>query len=330
MKLKKRVFKGLFFTFFVPVAFTLSACSGGLFSGSGDVEEDREIKTEVTSELPIISGSLADSQKLLDILLSNTNTEMPSKYILYISGIDLWGDVSTVSRSDVNLLVAVNRENGKIALVNTPRDSYVKLPQSGGTRDKLTHAGLYGIDCSKGALENLYGIKIDYYLRLNFTGFCKFIDALGGIDVYSEQDFEVVPIKKYKKGINHLSGIESLAFVRERKSFGDGDYQRGRHQMQMAKALVGRLASFGNFSDFEKYLQEIEGNYETDMPDTMIKGTAEMEFLSPVDWKIEAYTTMGTGSYQTTYSIPSQALYVTDLNNSSVDEAAALLKNTMK
>ena len=63
-------------------------------------------------------------------------------------------------------------------------------------------------------LERLYGVQIDYYLRINFSGFVDIIDALGGIDVNSEYEFTVEPIKTYHVGINHLTGLEALAFAK--------------------------------------------------------------------------------------------------------------------
>ena len=91
---------------------------------------------------------------------------------VYVSGIDTYGPVSSVSRSDVNIIMTVNKKTGKILLTTTPRDSYVKIADGGNNQyDKLTHAGLYGVESSIHTLENIYGIKIDYYARLNLTSF---------------------------------------------------------------------------------------------------------------------------------------------------------------
>ena len=141
-------------------------------------------------------------------------------YTIYLSGIDTRGEMTAKSRSDVNILAIVNMKTGHIQLVNTPRDYYVYLPNQ-GANDKLTHAGLYGVESSEAAIENLYGINIDYYVRMNFSGFEAIIDTLGGIDVYSEYDFTVDPIKHYTVGYNHVSGLEALAFARERHAFAD-------------------------------------------------------------------------------------------------------------
>ena len=88
---------------------------------------------------------------------------------IYISGIDTYGPISSVSRSDVNILMTINRDTKKILLTTTPRDSYVPIADGGNNqKDKLTHAGIYGVDSSIHTLENLYGVDINYYVRLNF------------------------------------------------------------------------------------------------------------------------------------------------------------------
>lgn len=101
------------------------------------------------------------------------------------------GSITTTSRSDVNIIMTVNPNTHKILLTTTPRDYYVTIPGiSGEQRDKLTHSGIYGVDASMATLEDIYGIDISYYARFNFTSLVKIVDALGGVDVYSEYAFE--------------------------------------------------------------------------------------------------------------------------------------------
>lgn len=303
--------------------------AGGCFSDGDTANTGFSNTPQIESDMPIAAAQLGNTNTVLNILLDNIKDDTSQKFILYISGIDVWGGQDIVSRSDVNLLVSVNRETGEIKIVNTPRDSYVLLPDSGDMRDKLTHAGLYGIESSEGALENLYGIDIDYYLKLNFSGFEKIIDTLGGIDVMSEQEFTVEPIKDYVKGINHLTGIESLAFVRERKSFSDGDNQRGRHQMEMAKAVIKALSSAQTLTKFSDFLKETDTYYLTDMPQDLIISMANTELIRQRSWDIETYAVKGSGDYKPTYSIQSKNLYVTVLDDDNVKEAGELLNNNI-
>lgn len=153
---------------------------------------------------------------------------------IYISGIDTYGPISSVSRSDVNILMTVNRDTKKILLTTTPRDSYVPIADGGNNqKDKLTHAGIYGVDSSIHTLENLYGVDINYYVRLNFTSFLKLIDLLGGVDVYNDQDFTSLHGQyHFPVGNVHLDSEKALGFVRERYSLADGDRDRGRNQQK--------------------------------------------------------------------------------------------------
>jgi LCP family protein required for cell wall assembly len=162
---------------------------------------------------------------------------------VYISGMDTWGHISVASRSDVNILAAVNPQTKQILLVSTPRDYYVPLSISGGAKDKLTHAGIYGIDVSEDTMEMLYDVDIDYYFKLNFSGFEGLIDAMGGITVWSDYDFTVDPIKHYVVGENQLTGLEALAFARERHAFAGGDRQRGTNQMNVIQSVIDKMCS---------------------------------------------------------------------------------------
>lgn len=163
---------------------------------------------------------IQEDEKLDDI------TKTP--FNVYLSGIDVYGSIKATSRSDVNVIVTVNPNTKQILLTSTPRDYYVPLTVSNGIPDKLTHAGIHGVDCSIGTLENLYGIDIDYYVRVNFTSVRKIVDLLGGVKVYSDYDFTSDWGPSFKKGYNQVNGKQALAFCRERHHFANGDYQRGR------------------------------------------------------------------------------------------------------
>ena len=110
-------------------------------------------------------------------------------FIVYISGSDTRHLTLSTSRSDVNILVAVNPSTKQILLLNTPRDYYVDTAACTGAKDKLTHCGIYGIGCSMKTLGNLYDETVDYYAQINFSGFETMVDAIGGITVESEKAF---------------------------------------------------------------------------------------------------------------------------------------------
>ena len=178
---------------------------------------------------------------------------------IYISGIDTYGPVSSVSRSDVNIIMTINKKTGKILLTTTPRDSYVKIADGGNNQyDKLTHAGLYGVDSSIHTLENLYGIKIDYYARLNFTSFLKLIDTVGGVDVYNDQAFTSYGGKKaFQPGLLHMNSEDALMFVRERYGLTGGDNDRGKNQEKVITAIIKKITSKQGLSNYQSIIKEL-------------------------------------------------------------------------
>ncbi len=248
-------------------------------------------------------------------------------FVVYISGIDTFGSINIKSRSDVNILMALNVETGRMQLVSTPRDYYVTLPDRGP--DKLTHAGLYGVECSREVLEELYGIPIDYYIRVNFSGFKDIIDLLGGIDVYSEYDFSVEPVRHYTAGYNHLTGTEALAFARERYSFAEGDVQRGANQMEVIKAVSARLISSDMLANYEKILEEVSECVQTDMPPEAVYGLVRNQLSRGLSWEIAGYTVKGRGSREPTYSIPGATSCVMYPDEEDVAEAGRLMEEVL-
>lgn len=258
-----------------------------------------------------------------DIVTSGENT-----FIAYVSGIDTLGSVDVKRRSDVNILAAVNRSTGTIQLIDTPRDYFVILPQV-GQADKLTHAGIYGIDYSIAALENLYGIKVDYYLRMNFTGFVKMIDTIGGVDVYSDYEFTVEPVKTYTVGVNHLNGIEALAFARERYSFSSGDIQRGKNQMKVIDGLVQKLSSPEIVINYAGILGCISDSFQTNMPTDMMYQIISSQITSGAKWNINSKVSSGFGASSTTYSGPTKVGYVMTPNDDDVAAAHELIKSVV-
>lgn len=231
-------------------------------------------------------------------------------FITYISGADTWGRASTKSRSDVNILAVVNTNTKKLLLVSTPRDYYVPLANSRGVKDKLTHAGIYGIENSVGTLEMLYGVDIQYYVKMNFTGFVGIVDAIGGVDVYSDADFTVGEGLSYVQGINHMDGIQALAFARERHSFAGGDRARGTHQMEVIKAVLSQAMSASILYNYADVMNSVSGCFTTNMPQDKIASLVRMQLNDMASWSITSISVDGTGASKTTFSVPSKRAYV--------------------
>ena len=264
-------------------------------------------------------------------------------FTVYISGIDVYGKIAQTSRSDVNIIATVNPITKKVLLTSTPRDYYVPLyskggkSYSGGMPDKLTHAGIYGVDCSINTLEKLYNIDIDYYVRVNFTSLKKIVDLLGGVEVYSDYDFisdwgphGAGTHYKFKKGYNKVNGKKALAFCRERHHFANGDYQRGRDHQHMIEAILNKVMSPSVLPNFSSLLKESKSMFQTSMSKDKIVSLCNMQLNDMAKWKIAYANAEGTGAKKTTFSIRSTALYVCEPNYNSVKKITKRMKKVMK
>lgn len=245
---------------------------------------------------------------------------------VYISGIDVYGDLSQESRSDVNLIATINPQTHKILLTTTPRDYYIPIPGiSEGQNDKLTHAGVYGIDASMSTLENLYETEIPFYVRVNFTSVEEIVDRMGGVKVQSELAFttgeEAGAIVEIQEGENHLSGKEALAFVRERKALEDGDNQRGKNQQALLTGLIKQAVSPMILFRASGMIDSVMGNMETNMSEKQIKSLIRMQLDDMKGWEIESMAASGDDSgQQYCYSYADGPLYVTVPDWGSVNE----------
>ena len=253
---------------------------------------------------------------------------------IYISGIDTYGSISTVSRSDVNLILTVNMNTHKILMTETPRDAYVKIPDGGADQyDKLTHAGIYGVETSEKTLENLYGITIDYYARLNFDSFLKLIDALGGVTVYNSQAFTSLHGNyDFPVGNVTLDSDKALGFVRERYSLEHGDYDRGNNQMKVIQAILNKMTSLKSVSNYSTIISNVQDSIQTDMKlDTVMK-LVNSQLDSGKKFTITSQEVTGTGSTGelTSYAMPSSSLYMIKFDDASVAKASQAIKDVME
>ena len=251
-------------------------------------------------------------------------------FTVYFSGIDRSGSINIRSRSDVNIVMTVNPVTKRILLVSIPRDAYVRIPGvSGNSYDKLTHAGLYGVKTSMRTLENVYGITLDYYVRVNFTSVERFVSLLGGVDVYSAYAFKTSGGRSFVKGMNHVNGNAALAFVRERKSLPGGDYQRGRNQMELIKAIINKIQTPAILKKFDKIMSTISGNVQTSLSMDQLASLVRMQLDSGASWSVETYAVSASGGYEYCYSYRGEKLWVAYINWSTAREAANKMRAVM-
>lgn len=293
------------------------------------LDKIHEIHTQQTETvIEKVEDETKDKWNILDLFGGEEEEERQDRvFTMYISGIDNRGGLIAKSRSDVNILATVNVDTRQVLLVSTPRDYYVPLPISGGQPDKLTHAGIYGVDVSIGTLEMLYGIDIDYYFRVNFSGFERIIDALGGVTVNSDYDFSAGGYY-FQKGENHVNGSQALAFARERKSFKEGDRQRGRNQMAVIKAVINKAMSPAILSGYADIMESVAGSFETSMPYDLIAELVRDMLEKGGSWNIVSYSVNGSGDSRRPYSMSTNA-YVMIPDQETVDTAIEKINQVM-
>ena len=247
-------------------------------------------------------------------------------FVVYISGQDVTFRATYV-RSDVNILAVVNPSTKQVLLINTPRDYYVPISVSdSGELDKLTHCGIYGIECSMDTLNDFYDIDIKHYAQINFTGFIRLIDAVGGISVYCEKDVSTDDGYTFVKGMNHLNGDQALRFVRERKLFEDGDNARGRHQMAVIKGLIAKMSSGSLLRNYNGVLDSMGRYFKTSLAQEDMSALVKMQLEDMAEWNVQSFAVDGTGKMKPTYSVPDANAYVMVPNENKVDHAKTLIQ----
>ncbi|MEG1705822.1 MAG: LCP family protein [Clostridia bacterium] len=247
---------------------------------------------------------------------------------VYISGIDTDGRISNVSRSDANIVATINTKTNEVLLTSIPRDYYVVL-HSKKAKDKLTHSGIYGINETITTVQDLLGIDINYYVRVNFTTVIKVVDAIGGVDVNSDVAFSSVGYS-YKKGMNHLNGKQALAFSRERYSFAGGDRQRGKNQQKVIEAIIKKLTSSTTvLTKYTNILNSLSSSFQTNVEQKDISSLVKMQLDTMPSWKISNMSLDGTGANLTTYSAGSQKLYVMIPDQNTVKEAKSKIDSIL-
>lgn len=247
-------------------------------------------------------------------------------FIVYISGSDTRNDKLATSRSDVNLLAVVNPTTKQVLLLNTPRDYYVHTSVSGDSKDKLTHAGIYGVQCSMDTLGMLYDQTVDYSMQINFTGFETLIDAIDGVDVDVDQSVTTDDGYSFSEGMNRMDGKEALSYVRERHHFADGDNARGRHQMAVISAIIKKISSGTTIlTHYSDIMDSMEGMFAMDLTSDELGSLVKMQLSDNASWNVKSYAVTGENSSGYTYSAPTQQLYVMEPDMDTVEHAKTLI-----
>ena len=275
---------------------------------STDVRELKHI--EIKTKVETVSGDKTDVTK--------------TPFTIFISGIDTEGSIATTSRSDVNMLVTVNPNTNQVLMTSIPRDYYVQLPGiSGESRDKLTHAGLYGPQCSMDTLSQLFGVSVDYYAKVNFTTSRDMVNALGGVDLDSVYEFTTISGEYFVQGMNYgVDGSSALAFARERYNLPNGDNDRVMNQQIVLKAIINKCLSPAILTGYMGIMDSLSDSFETSLSQQQISSLVRMQLNDGAGWDIMSSRVVGTGSEDICYSSGDQLLYVMLPDENSVATAA--------
>lgn len=286
------------------------------YTGADDVFILAEAQRGIVKEL---YPGFDDDTRVIDTVSYRVSTESNESQVdvenqtfsIFVTGIDTFGPVSTVSRSDVNMIVTVNPITNEILLTNLPRDTQVELATF-GKLDKLTHAGVYGVNESIMTLENFLDINIDYYIKVNFNSLIDIVDAMGGVEVESKFRFENGDFI-VEEGINHLDGTQALIFARARYNLPDLDNDRILNHQALMTGIINKLLSPTILTNYNSILESIKGSFEFSMPENEFKSLLKMQIDSNSTWKIVSNTVMGEEIWSdTTYSMPGHNLYLVD------------------
>ncbi len=271
----------------------------------------------------------------VDTVSSSINVDKEN-FVVYLSGIDVNGKVATKAKSDVNIIVAVNPSKKKMLMLNTPRDYYVKLPTK-NAMDKLTHAGVYGIEESMGALENLYDIDINYYARINFTSFINIVEELDGIEVdvpvsFCEQTSSRTSDRKIclKKGLQTLNGEQALALARTRHTLAGGDRSRIENQLLLLRAIFDKIMSPSIIVKYNDLLSSLSKSVVTNIKEKDITKLIKKQIKDNDEWSIETFTVDGSDGSNITYSTGRAKAYVMIPDEKTVMEAKIKLDKILE
>ncbi len=288
-------------------------------------EEDPSIltTTKVIDTITVKSKLKANKNDKVNVLKEPFN--------IYITGNDQYGKITNTGRSDVNMVATVNVKEGKVLFTSIPRDYYVSLAGK-NAKDKLTHAGIYGVDSSIKTIEKLLDTKINYYLKINFTSVEDLVDVLGGITIDSDYDFYSIEGYHFTKGTNKLNGKKALAYVRERYAFNGmgGDRIRGEHQIEVIRELVDKATNPKVLTKYQSILKSLDNKFTTDFSEKNIAKIVKNQLNKKTKWQVESYNLQGTDGRELTYSYPSKSLYVMIPDEDSVKEAREKIKDYLK
>lgn len=264
---------------------------------------------------------------------TNTEEELVKPINIFISGSDSRSDnITNKSRSDVNMLVTINPNTHKILLTSIPRDYYVQVHGQTGLKDKLTHAGIYGLDISTKTIEDLFDVEIDYSIKIGMNAVPAVVDLVGGIEIYSDITFNSfhMPGWVVQKGMNKMDGAKALAYARERYAYASGDRHRIQNQQQVLEAVLEKALSDKTILlKYDELLTTLGNLYRTDIPREVITAFVKDQLDTMPKWTFETQWVDGKGASMNTHTAPAYKRYVMIPYEEDVKQASAKIKEVL-
>ena len=266
--------------------------------------------------------------------VTKQNVDTLKPFNIFLSGSDARSNyIASKTRSDVNMIISVDPKKKTILLTSIPRDYYVSVYGKTGLKDKLTHAGIYGIDTSVKTVENLFDINIDYYIKVGFSSVIEVVNLIDGIDIESDKAFvshcgDGGAIKtNVKKGMNHFNGGEALSYARERYAYALGDRHRILNQQQVLEAVINKVTTDKSILlKYDKLLKSLSKLYKTNIPSELISLLVKNQLEDMSGYKIERQSVSGSDASMNTYTAPSKKRYVMIPYEKDVKKASENIK----
>ena len=206
----------------------------------------------------------------------NTSNKIDEPFTVLVMGIDSAVEnlnKNATGNGDALMLVTFNPKTLNATILSIPRDTYVPISCFAGQKEnKITHAAWNGESCMIKTIENFTGINIDYYVKINFQGVVKLVNALDGIEVdvpiefcesNSHRSTKEENLICLEKGEQTLNGEQALALARHRKTLLTGDLQRGTNQQLVVQGILNKLKSIKNANQLLTILDTISNNMDT-------------------------------------------------------------------
>jgi LCP family protein required for cell wall assembly len=270
--------------------------------------------------------SITKTDAIVNLAQANVTKE---PFAVYIAGVDNRGEFQA-NRHDVNILAVIDPLKNIITLVSVPRDAYVQLGcTTKSAMDKLTHAGVYGMDCAIKTMQNLLDVKINYYAEVNFETVTKLVEVIKPVPVISEFAFDYQGCK-FLKGLNQLNGVCALVFARERHAFTSGDQQRIKNQQEVMKGIFKRILQPMMLTKIESIIRSVEGTVKTNMTGDDIFALVRKQILNNRDWTFQQHALTGADAFRPSYAMGGRELYVVILNAAKLNEAKAAIKEALQ